>query len=173
MEEPDTLIALTAEIAASFVTNNRVAIGDIGGMIASVHGALAGLGQPPAPAVPEFVPAVTLRKSLADPTRIISMIDGKSYAVLKRHLTTQGLTPAEYRTRYNLPTDYPMTAPAYSEMRKAMAVRIGLGRKKAGRPKLGVVTPSGDGPTPIAKAPRKSRAPTRKATPAKVDQNAE
>ncbi|MDH7972535.1 MucR family transcriptional regulator [Sphingomonas sp. AR_OL41] len=173
MEEPDTLIALTADIAASFLTNNRVAIGDIGGMIASVHGALAGLGQAPAPIAPEFIPAVTLRKSLADPTKIISMIDGKSYAVLKRHLTTQGLTPAEYRTRYNLPADYPMTAPAYSEMRKAMAVKIGLGRKKAGRPKLGVVTPSGDAPTPIAQAPRKTRVPSRKAAPVKVDLNAE
>ena len=169
MEEPDTLIALTAEISASFVTNNRIAVGDIATMIASVHGALAGLGQPPVPAAPEYVPAVTLRKSLADPTRIISMIDGKSYAVLKRHLTTQGLTPAEYRTRYNLPADYPMTAPAYSEMRKAMAVKIGLGRKKAGRPKLGVVIPSGDAPTPIAQPPRK----TRKAAPARVDLNAE
>ena len=173
MEEPDTLIALAAEIAASFVANNRVAIGDIGGMIASVHGALAGLGQSPAPAAPEYVAAVTLRKSLADPTKIISMIDGKSYAVLKRHLTTQGLTPAEYRARYNLPADYPMTAPAYSEMRKAMAVKIGLGRKKAGRPKLGMVIRSGDGPTPIAQAPRKAGVPTRKASPAKVDQTAE
>ena len=173
MEEPDILIALTADIAASFVTNNRVAISDIGGMIASVHGALASLGRPPAPAATEFVPAVTLRKSLADPSRIISMIDGKPYAVLKRHLTTQGLTPAEYRTRYNLPADYPMAAPAYSEMRKAMAVKIGLGRKKAGRPKLGVVTPPADATTPIAKAPRKVRVPTRKAASAKVDQNAE
>ena len=102
MQEPDTLIALTADIAASFVTRNRVAIGDIGNMIASVHDALAGLGQQPAPAAQEYVPAVTLRKSLADPTRIISMIDGKPYAVLKRHLTGQGLTPAEYRARYNL-----------------------------------------------------------------------
>lgn len=138
MEEPDTLIALTAEIAASFVANNRVAVGDVGTMIVSVHDALAGLGQAPTQAALDYVPAVTLRKSLADPTKIISMIDGKSYAVLKRHLTAQGLTPAEYRTRYKLPADYPMTAPAYSEMRKAMAVKIGLGRKKAGQSKPGV-----------------------------------
>ena len=173
MQEPDTLLALTADIASSFVTKNRLAIGDIGGMIASVHEALAGLGQPPALAAPEYVPAVTLRKSLADPTKIISMIDGKSYAVLKRHLTTQGLTPAEYRARYNLPADDPMTAPAYSEMRKAMAVKIGLGRKKAERPKLGMVTPSANAAPPSAAAARKSRGPVRKATPAKVDQTAE
>ena len=139
MHEPDTLTALTAEIVTSFVSNNRVAVGDVGGMIASIHGALAGLGTAPEPEEPAFVPAVTIRKSLADPAKIISMIDGKPYSLLKRHLTTHGLTPAEYRARYNLPADYPMTAPAYSEVRKAMAVKIGLGRKSKGRRELGVV----------------------------------
>lgn len=134
MTEADTLTALTAEIAASFVANNQVAVRDLGGMISSIYGALAELGKAPEPEEPAFVPAVTLRKSLANPAKIISMIDGKPYSLLKRHLTTHGLTPAEYRTRYNLPADYPMTAPAYSEMRKAMAVTIGLGRKgKVGR----------------------------------------
>lgn len=129
MNAADTLTALTAEIAASFVTNNRVAVNEIGGMISSIHEALAGLGKARAPEEPKFVPAVTIRKSLANPTKIISMIDGKPYSVLKRHLTTHGLTPAEYRARYRLPADYPMTAPAYSEKRKAMALQIGLGRK--------------------------------------------
>jgi predicted transcriptional regulator len=139
MNESDTLTALTAEIAASFVMNNRVGISEIGGMISSIHWALAGLGKALEPQKPAFVPAVTIRKSLADPAKIISMIDGKPYSLLKRHLTTNGLTPAEYRARYNLPADYPMTAPAYSEQRKAMAVKIGLGRKGKGRRKLGVV----------------------------------
>jgi predicted transcriptional regulator len=129
MDEPNTLTELTAEIAASFVSNNHVAIGDIGGMISSIHATLAGLGKALEPEAPAFVAAVTIRKSLANPAKIISMIDGKPYSLLKRHLTTNGLTPAEYRARYNLPADYPMTAPAYSEQRKAMAVKIGLGRK--------------------------------------------
>lgn len=77
----------------------------------------------------EYVAAVTARKSLASPDHIISMIDGKPYRALKRHLTTNGLTPAEYRQRYGLKDDYPMTAPTYSEQRREMAKRIGLGRK--------------------------------------------
>ncbi|MEP7007407.1 MAG: MucR family transcriptional regulator, partial [Sphingomonas bacterium] len=77
-----------------------------------------------------------------------------------------------YRARYNLPADYPMTAPAYSEMRKAMAVKIGLGRKKTGRRRLGVVIPSVDATVPIAAAPGKARVPGRKkAASATVDQN--
>jgi predicted transcriptional regulator len=57
------------------------------------------------------------------------MIDGKPYKTLRRHLATNGLTPEEYRARYNLKADYPMVAEAYSEARRAMAKSIGLGRK--------------------------------------------
>lgn len=77
----------------------------------------------------EYVGAVTARKSIASPDYIISMIDGKSYKTLRRHLSTNGMTPAEYRERYNLKADYPMVAAAYSESRRAMAKKIGLGRK--------------------------------------------
>jgi len=72
---------------------------------------------------------VTARKSLANPDHIISMIDGKPYRMLRRHLTTHGLTPDEYRKRYHLPADYPMVAPNYAAQRSALAVKIGLGRK--------------------------------------------
>ena len=39
------------------------------------------------------------------------------------------LTPAQYRTRWSLPADYPMVAPAYAERRRELAKKIGLGRK--------------------------------------------
>ena len=57
------------------------------------------------------------------------MIDGKPYKTLRRHLSTHGLTPEQYRERYNLKPDYPMVSPSYSETRRAMAKKIGLGRK--------------------------------------------
>jgi predicted transcriptional regulator len=83
------------------------------------------------PGTGTFTAAVTARKSLANPAHIISMIDGKPYKTLTRHLSTNGLTPAQYRERYGLKPDYPMTAPAYSEQRRQMAKKIGLGRKPA------------------------------------------
>ena len=58
------------------------------------------------------------------------MIDGKPYRVLRRHLTTHGLSPDEYRARYNLLADYPIVAPAYAAKRSEMAKSLGLGRKK-------------------------------------------
>ncbi len=77
----------------------------------------------------DFTPAVTARKSLASKDHIISMIDGKPYKTLRRHLSSNGLTPEQYRERYNLKADYPMVAESYSEARRAMAHRIGLGQK--------------------------------------------
>ena len=51
---------------------------------------------------------------------------------MKRHLTSHGLTPQQYRAKWGLPADYPMTAPNYSATRSAMAKDIGLGQE-AGR----------------------------------------
>ena len=43
------------------------------------------------------------------------------------------MTPEEYRARYGLPKDYPMTAPAYSERRSALAMATGLGQQRRKR----------------------------------------
>jgi predicted transcriptional regulator len=128
--EPD-LLALTADIVAEYAANNSIAMSELPGFIQSVHKAFSALGGTPevVDESPDQRPAVTARKSLADPNFIISMIDGKRYTTLKRHLTGHGLTPAEYRERFGLKPDYPMTAPAYSERRSALAKAIGLGRK--------------------------------------------
>ena len=60
----------------------------------------------------------------------MSFVDGKTYKTLKRHLTGAGLDPASYRQRYGLPSDYPMTAPSYSEQRSALAKSLGLGQQR-------------------------------------------
>jgi len=54
--------------------------------------------------------------------------------MLKRHLkTAYNMTPEQYRERWNLPANYPMTAPNYAKQRQGIAKSIGLGksRKKA------------------------------------------
>lgn len=55
--------------------------------------------------------------------------------MLKRHLaTTYNMTPEQYRTRWNLPADYPMVAPAHADKRRELAKAIGLGREPEGKP---------------------------------------
>jgi predicted transcriptional regulator len=125
---------LTAEIVAAFVSNSTVSVDALNGLIKSVYGALNSLGEPDAPQVTEKVKPTNaeIRKSITH-DGIRSFIDGKSYKTLKRHLTTHGLTIAEYKAQYGLPHDYPTTAPGYSAARSEMAKNLGLGRKAGER----------------------------------------
>ena len=131
----ETLITLTSDIVAAHVSNNSVAVGDLGTLISNVYTALAGLkpAEPQAEPMPE--PAVSIRSSIKN-DHIVCLEDGKKLKILKRHLATRyNLTPEQYRARWNLPADYPMVAPAYAEKRRELAKKIGLGRKPA--PKRG------------------------------------
>jgi predicted transcriptional regulator len=146
-----------AELTTAWLANpnTRTNADDVPAFLLAMHAAVTQLSGALAPASTEepaqiFEPAVTVRKSLASPDHIISLIDGKPYKTLRRHLSTNGLSPEEYRARYNLKADYPMVAPSYSEVRRTMAKFIGLGRK----PAQPVENAAGDAP----KAPRKPRA---------------
>ncbi|GAA3696279.1 MucR family transcriptional regulator [Sphingomonas cynarae] len=141
-ENPDNnAVELAIELTIAWLgnPNTRISAEEVPAFLGKMHetvSTLLGTGvQPAAPAEPagDFTPAVTARKSLASKDHIISMIDGKPYKTLRRHLATHGLTPAEYRDRYGLKPDYPMVAENYSESRRAMAKKIGLGRKPGAR----------------------------------------
>jgi predicted transcriptional regulator len=128
-------VELATELTIAWLSNpnTRANADEVPSFLAKMHQAVSDLATPPAsvaeePAA-EFTPAVTVKKSLASKDHIISMIDGKSYKTLKRHLSGHGLTPAQYRERYNLKADYPMVSEKYSEARRAMAHKIGLGQK--------------------------------------------
>ncbi|RYY22098.1 MAG: transcriptional regulator [Sphingomonadales bacterium] len=126
MEDTETLVTLTADIVAAHVSNNSVAISDIALIIRSVHDALAGLGTTDVPEVRQE-PAVSIRASVK-PDYIVCLEDGKKLKMLRRHLmTAYGMTPDDYRAKWNLPKDYPMVAPNYAEKRRVLAKAIGLG----------------------------------------------
>ena len=129
-------VELAGDLTMAWLSNpnTRASAEDVPGVLKMMHGAVTDLAAPQAPAAaaeaaPEFTPAVTVRKSLASKDHIISMIDGKPYRMLRRHLAVNGLTPDQYRERYNLKPDYPMVAETYSEARRSLALRSGLGRK--------------------------------------------
>jgi predicted transcriptional regulator len=123
-------VDLTASVVAAFVENNRISIHDLPSLISGVHQALNGIAEPAAPETAEKPTPAKVRASIK-PDGLVSFIDGKRYAVLKRHLTTHGLTPAEYRERFGLPDDYPMVAPSYAAKRSELAKSMGLGRRRA------------------------------------------
>ncbi|MDY1006847.1 MucR family transcriptional regulator [Sphingomonas sp. CFBP9019] len=136
MTETINTVELAAELTAAWLANpnTRTAAEDVPAFLLSMHTAVTKLttGAEMTGDTVEattYEPAVTARKSLASPDHIVSMIDGKKYKTLRRHLTTHGMTPEQYRERFNLKADYPMVAATYSEARRAMAKSIGLGRK--------------------------------------------
>ena len=133
----NNLIELATELTIAWLGNHntRASADEVPAFLEKMHSAVVNLAAPPTSAEPavttaqEHTPAVTARRSLGSKDHIISMIDGKPYKTLKRHLAGHGLTPAQYRERYGLKSDYPMVAENYAEMRRDLAKKIGLGRK--------------------------------------------
>ena len=132
----ESLLELTADIVASHLTNNKVALSEVSDLIKSVHSALNNLNQPEPEPVVELKPAVPIRSSVK-PDHIVSLESGKKMKMLKRYLmTSYGMTPDDYRKKWGLPADYPMVAPKYAQARRDLAVNIGLGRKKTKQPEV-------------------------------------
>lgn len=130
----ETLRAITAKVVAAFVGNNHVAAADLPFVITTVFHGFRTLGESAELPAEPLKPAVSIRKSVT-PGHIICLEDGKKLKMLKRYLrTTYDMTPEEYRAKWGLPADYPMVAPTYAAERSAMAVKIGLGRKRVAEP---------------------------------------
>ena len=125
----DTL-RLSADVVASYLTNNSVSTSAIPELIRAVHQSLAGLSRPEPPprAAEKAKPAVPVSRSVHD-DYIVCLEDGKRLKMLKRYLRSKyNLSPDEYRRKWGLPPDYPMVAPAYASRRSEFAKQIGLGR---------------------------------------------
>jgi len=126
------LLALTAEIVSAHVGRNHVEPELLPELIRGVYRSLTGAETAPAPVAEKLVPAVPIKKSVF-PDHIVCLEDGKKLKMLKRHLkTAYDMTPDQYRERWGLPADYPMTAPNYAEHRSSLAKKIGLGTQGRG-----------------------------------------
>ena len=129
------ILRMTAQIVAAYVGKNPVAADEVPDVIDTVYNSLRGLDRSGAEqGIEPPKPAVSIRQSVT-PDYIVCLEDGKKLKMLKRHLrAVYDMTPEEYRTKWGLPTDYPMVAPNYAAKRSEFAKRIGLGRKKGERP---------------------------------------
>ena len=129
VKNDDTLIELTADVVAAYVSNNPVPASELSNLIADVHAALGRVsGTPEAPPAEKQKPAVNPKRSVHE-DYIICLEDGKKYKSLKRHLrTSHEMTPKAYTDKWGLPVDYPMVAPNYSKQRSRLAKRTGLGK---------------------------------------------
>ena len=119
-----------ARIVGSYVRHHQIAPDQLTGLIVEVHRALAALGRA-TPVQEPLRPAVPIRLSVQQ-NYVVCLECGFRAQALRRHLrVAHGLEVADYRTRWKLTADHPLTAPSYSARRSAMAKEIGFGRRRA------------------------------------------
>ena len=136
-------LSMATGVVSAFVSNNTVRGDELPGLIQSTYDALKNTQKAPEPEVAAQEPAVSIRASVK-PDYIVCLEDGKKLKMLKRHLMTHySMTPEQYRAKWNLPSDYPMTAPNYAAKRAELAKKIGLGVKpKAAAPNAPTPAPA-------------------------------
>jgi MucR family transcriptional regulator, transcriptional regulator of exopolysaccharide biosynthesis len=123
---------LTAKIVGSYVRHHTIGAGQLTDLITTIHRALSELGKPNH--LEEFrTPAVSVRRSVQQ-DYVVCLNCGYRGKTLRRHINRQhGLSRDEYRERWGLLKDHPLTAPAYTERRSMLAKELGLGRKPKAR----------------------------------------
>ena len=156
-----TLMNLTARIVSAYAEKATLSLAELNETIAAVANALRDAGgREVTPRNPDQTPAVPIKKSVT-PEFLVCLEDGKKLKMLKRHLkTAYDMTPADYRAKWRLPHDYPMTAPGYAAVRSRLAKTNGLGKNPPAR---AAVTKAASPAMPKRGRPRKV-APSSKAS---------
>lgn len=125
----DNILEMATKIVSGYVSKNPVSSAELPEIIQSVHKTLIALSKTERSKLITQKPAVATEDSITE-DYIICLEDGKKLKMLKRHLRSKfGLTPDQYRAKWNLPPSYPMVAPGYAIKRSQLAKEIGLGRK--------------------------------------------
>src|SRR5712672_1205968 len=136
----------TAMIVSSYVRHHTLRPEQLSDLITTVHRAIAQIGQPVAPEE-VLVPAVSVRRSVHQ-DYVVCLDCGYRAKTLRRHISTRhGLNRNEYRKRWGLRSDHPLTAPAYSERRSTLANGRGFDRKSTAQASLEMSPPAA--PTPV------------------------
>jgi predicted transcriptional regulator len=145
---------LTSRIVAAYVRRSQIASDQLATLISTVHEVITSLGKPVQESEVERTPAVPIRRSVLR-DHVVCLECGWRGQMLRRHLATgHGLSVDQYRARWNLPREHPITAPSYSERRSGLAKQIGLGRgRRASSEEPEPVAPG----IPAAEQPRSRR----------------
>lgn len=133
MPNKSELIDLTTEIVSAYVANNSIPHDAVPDLIQQIHRALAVIAEDDSDTRNLLTPAVPISESVTD-DYIICLEDGQKFQSLKRHLRSHfDLSPDDYRAKWDLPKDYPMVAPNYTQRRSALAKEMGLGQSRSRR----------------------------------------
>jgi predicted transcriptional regulator len=117
------LTELTTVIVACYVSHNLIAPVELPKLIMTTHAALLAVSARICDCARSRTPAVPIEESITHDF-LICLEDGHQLRSLRRYLQRKySLSPEDYRARWNLPPDYPMVAPGYTELRSRIAKR--------------------------------------------------
>lgn len=147
---PNETIRQTVDIVISYLNKNEMPARDLPSLIKNVFNMLQGLRHDTASTqgdvgevvhgsvnfggadVSPWKPMVSKEEAVTQ-DEVVCMICGKRGKALKGHLTrSHKMRLEEYRKAFNLPKDFRMVAPSYSERRRQLAIDAGLGEKSQG-----------------------------------------
>lgn len=139
----DRTMLLTVDLVRAYVTNHTVPAAQLVKLIRQTHRTVANLSNlKTEPSQADMI------LSSVKPGCITCLEDGREFRSLKRHLAaSHGMSPAEYRARWNLPPDYPMVAPEYSASRSEIAIAMGLGQPRVEKKQRRLKNPPAKGGT--------------------------
>jgi len=134
------LLGQASRIAAAYISNHTIIVEEIPNIINRIYHSLSEVCNNPHSYRMNgaLVPAVPIEESINE-DYIVCLEDGKKMQMLKRHLNSvYGMTVAQYKARWSLPSDYPVVSPSYARRRSAIAKNIGLG-KTGRKPRIRVM----------------------------------
>jgi predicted transcriptional regulator len=161
---------LTAKIVGSYVRHHTIEAGQLTDLITTLHRALGELGQANHPEEVR-TPAVSVRRSVHQ-DYVVCLECGYRGKTLRRHINSRhGMSRDEYRKRWGLRNDHPLTAPAYTERRSVLAKELGLGRKS--NPQAGPAGSPAAAPKPVDSVREPEATPTRRRRSRSASNNAD
>lgn len=133
-EKVEQIVTLTAEITSAYVGNNSMPTEGLPALIERIHQSLKELTQDGGGgtngSATQNRPSVDPHNSVF-PDHLVCLDCGRNVSLLTLHLLkAHGLTPEDYRKKWDLPPRYPMAAPKYASLRAKLAKQSGLGHRR-------------------------------------------
>jgi predicted transcriptional regulator len=129
-DKDNKIIEYTRDIVSAYLSNNKADCDNIPSIISTVYKSLSECKTNDI-----RIGMVETSCSISDTVSedfITCLEDGKKVKMLRPYLKRRfNMTPEEYKKKWKLPHNYPMTAPSYASLRSKLAKDIKLGRMDA------------------------------------------
>jgi predicted transcriptional regulator len=123
-----TLVEIAGQLVAAHAASNKLTVEELLAEIGKVHAALKNLESgETVVASEEIQPSLSIKEAFRK-NEVFCMVCGKGgFKTLTRHLTTaHQLKPGAYKKQFGIPSGQSLSAKAYSESRRQMALDRGL-----------------------------------------------